>query len=437
MKNQNIDFKLWLTFLFLILIPALLNMVRLHFIGTMPNEWGFNIASQIQWLNITYEVFQEGLLIPLFFVLAQAKKQGNTALNNNVSLGFGIVFVIYGVLSTLIFLFAENILHFANQKKELIEQTATYIRLESVAIMCSIFVDYLLVYLAVTHQIKKMIKLSVLKISLLLLMDIFLVANHHFSLKMGVNGIAISNIVVYTLLTVFVLFHSEISNYIRHSKIQFNCEWLKSWFKLGAFSGIESLIRNMVFGLMILGMINQIGEQGSYWVANSIIWGILLAPALALSELVKRDVAEDANNIIYKTKSYLKMTLIFCLLWIISMPLWSPFIQNILQVKEYEIVLNIMYLQTFFYIVFMFDYGVFDATLKGLGLTRYMLYQSILIDIVYYGIVFVLYKMSFIIMSIQSISLIFGIGMTLSILPTLYLYIRALKQRNISIKQLF
>lgn len=58
MKTFNI--KLWFAFLLVWLIPAIQNIIRLHFIGDMPNEWGFNIASQIQWLSILYEIIKEG-----------------------------------------------------------------------------------------------------------------------------------------------------------------------------------------------------------------------------------------------------------------------------------------------------------------------------------------------------------------------------------------
>jgi len=67
--------------------------------------------------------------------------------------------------------------------------------------------------------------------------------------------------------------------------------------RVGGYSGVESLIRNLAFMIVILRMINVVNEQGTFWVTNNFIWGWLLIPVLALGELIKRDCAEDSNNI--------------------------------------------------------------------------------------------------------------------------------------------
>ena len=54
------------------LIPVIYQTVRVHFLGDLPSDWGFNIASQIAWLHIFYEVINEGFLLPLYYILAQA-----------------------------------------------------------------------------------------------------------------------------------------------------------------------------------------------------------------------------------------------------------------------------------------------------------------------------------------------------------------------------
>ena len=55
-------------------------------------------------------------------------------------------------------------------------------------------------------------------------------------------------------------------------------------------------------------MVNAVNEQGNYWVANNIIWGLLLIPIMALAEIVKKDCKEniDKNKLIqyFKTLHY-------------------------------------------------------------------------------------------------------------------------------------
>ncbi|UAY77523.1 hypothetical protein K7G90_001784 [Pasteurella canis] len=433
---KEFDFKLWFTFLLIILIPSLQNIIRLHFIGDMPNEWGFNIASQIQWLNILYEILKEGILLPLFFMLYQAKRKGYLTLRNSALSGLYVVFLFHCILSLCIFFFANELLSFAKQTKELIAQTSTYIKIESVAILFSISLEYLIIYLAVSNKIKEIFKLFLFKSILLFFSDLFIISQNDYSLKLGVNGIAISNLIINILLSIYIISKINFHELIINKEFTFNKNWIKSWFKLGFFSGAESLVRNAVFFIMILSMMNEIGEQGNYWVANSIIWGILLAPSLALSEVVKRDIAESVENIKIKTHSYIMLTLLFSIFWILTLPFLDLIMPLILGNKN-NIVIDLIILQTIFYLCFMFNNSIFDATIYGLGITKYIFYQSIFVNIGYYGAIFILYKTEVIVMSLYSISMIFGFGMLIDLFPTLYFYIKALKQNNIKLNEIF
>jgi hypothetical protein len=184
---------------------------------------------------------------------------------------------------------------------------------------------------------------------------------------------------------------------------------------------------------MIIRMVNVVSEQGSYWVANNFIWGWLLLPGLALADLVKKEIAESESNIRDKTFGYIALTAIFALVWLATIPLWKQFIQNVLNVAEYETVFYICLIQTGFYLTFLFNSCIFDSTFYGLGKTSYMLIQSLCIDGLYYGVMFILYVTEVFVPTLLGISLMFGIGMTLDFIPTMIIYIRLLKKKGIKI----
>lgn len=434
--NRIFDIKLWFAFFLLMIIPSVQNIIRLHFIGEMPNEWGFNIASQIQWLNILYEIIKEALLVPLFYMLFISYRKSDTDLANSVINGLIIVFLVHVTFSIFIFLSSHTLLEWVGLKSELLSQAETYIKLESIAILFSISAEYLIVYLATLNKIKEMVVFSLMKSLLLMLSDTFIISSNSLSLNLGVNGIAVSNIIINVILTIYILFRTNLICYFKSNHIIFDVEWIKHWFKTGAFSGLESLVRNTVFFVMILSMMNQIGEQGSFWIANSIIWGILLAPSMALAEVVKRDVASNIDNIRFKSFSYLLMTVLFVILWLLSMPLWEMFLSSILKIEN-DTIIHLMTIQTIFYFVFMLNNSVFDATLTGLGLTKYLLWQSIIVNIGYYGVVFILYKLNVITMNLDNIAYVFGGGMIVDMIPTIILYLKALKNNNINIVEIF
>ena len=49
--------------------------------------------------------------------------------------------------------------------------------------------------------------------------------------------------------------------------------WMKEWWNVGKFSGIDSFVRNLFYMLFIVRMMNVVEEQGTYWVSNGFIWG--------------------------------------------------------------------------------------------------------------------------------------------------------------------
>ena len=200
------------------------------------------------------------------------------------------------------------------------------------------------------------------------------------------------------------------------TKEKWNFSWLKDWFKVGKFSGIESLLRNFVFMMMIVRMVNIVAEQGNYWIANSFIWNWLLIPGLALADLVKKEIGENTENIMAFEYSAMETVFTICD-----------------ECSEYETVFGIVLLETGFYITFLFNSCICDSTFYGLGKTNYMLIQSLCIDGLYYGIMFILYLTGVFVPTLLGIALMFGIGMTLDFIPTLVLYIMILKKENIKL----
>ena len=264
MHLKFFDFRLWFAFLLILLIPSVINIVRLHFIGAMPDVWSFSIAAQMQWLGIVFEIIREAALLPLFFMLSQAAQSSEQRLVNNTLTGLAVVFMLNLLAAALVWIFAGTLSASVGLNTDLALAAAAYVRLESVGIVLTVVVDFLLVYLAVIDDYRRIIALSLLKTVLLLAADVLLVSPASFSLKLGINGIAYSNIAIHALLVAWVLYHPDIRRFIAGNRLHRDWLWLKQWFRLGAFSGIESLIRNSVFVLMIVRMMNGIGESGSY-----------------------------------------------------------------------------------------------------------------------------------------------------------------------------
>ena len=259
-------------------------------------------------------------------------------------------------------------------------------------------------------------------------MDIFLISNLNVSFNLGVNGIAISNIIVniVVLIRIVILLYKQEINIFNKDKLDFS--WAKDIIKIGGISGLESFVRNLFYMVMISRMVNVVGEQGTYWIANSFIWGWLLLPIIQLGELIKQEVATDNENAKRNTLGYFIVTILICLLWIVFIPLYKPFMKYVLNFNDVNKLFNLVLVLLGFYILHAFQ-NIFDSTFYGLGKTNYMLFESVVTNIVYYGICFMLYVTNVFQPTLIGIALMFGIGNAFDSIVSYIAYIYLIKRK--------
>ncbi|HPO26810.1 MAG TPA: MATE family efflux transporter [Petrotogaceae bacterium] len=435
---KTIDYKLFGTLLFMALLPTIYTTVRIFFLGAMPNDSGLNIASQLSWVQVIYEIIDEAIMLPLFYLIGKSLKN-KEELSNKIFSGLFITFIIYFIISLVFLLFAEPLILLMKQKTDLLERTAIYIRWESVALVFSVLARFII--LVFTSLDKKKGLLSILSIQMILsiILDIFFVSSLPFSLNVGVNGIAYTNIIVNLSIFLLGLFILTSDDRIQKPKIslswvkKWSKSWIKEWSKVGIYSAAESFVRNIVFMLMIVRMINLVGEQGTFWVANNFIWRWLLLPILCLGDLIKKDCAKDVKNAIEeKTLGYFGITSIVVGLWLITIPLWEPFIRIVMNISNSQDVFKIALISVFFYIVFAYN-NVVDSIFYGIGKTNYMLVQSVLVNVIFYGIVYYLYLNGLYIPSLYNIAIIFGLGILFDSIITFCIFGWMLKKEKIKI----
>jgi Na+-driven multidrug efflux pump len=432
------------------LIPTLYTTVRIFFLGQMPDSYSFSIAAQLQWVNLLYEIIQEAFILPLYFFIGKAfvdkqKEVANetgdekeihikrTELTNQVKTGLLIVFGVYTFLSVLIIAFAEPLIGFMQQDVAVIQETVAYIRLETVAAIFATLVKFAMVVLVAIKKDKYLYFVLGLQMVLTILLDMFLISNLSVSAKLGVNGIAITNIIVNVLLLglAIALLHREDIKVFSKGKLSF--AWAKGWVKIGGISGLESFVRNIAFMLMIVRMVNIVGEQGTFWVANNFIWGWLLLPVIQLGELVKRDCGENNREAIrQKTLGYFALTTLFVIIWFISLPLWKPFMHGVLGLDNYNDIFFIVLISVGFYVLFAYN-NVIDSIFYGIGKTNYMLFQSIVINAVVYGGAFILWITGIYTPTLVSIALMFAFGTGLDSVLTYGIFAWMLKKEKLNI----
>ena len=428
---QNINYKLYFALLVLGLCPTIYTTVRVFFLGQLSSEWSFSIAGQLSWVNLLYEITNEAIILPLFYFVGKVATN-KKEFANRVKSGLVMSLGIYSVLSAVIICFAKPLLSMMATDLSIIDASATYIRIESVANIFLILSQFLLVALVTINKSKYLYILTIARLMLSLLLDTFLVSSLPISLNLGVNGIGYSNIIVNIVLFAISLMLLSKENINIFDKVKFSFTWVKEFIKIGGISGIESFVRNLAYMVMISRMVNVVGEQGTYWVANNFIWSWLLLPVLQLGELIKQETATNKENIRKNTLGYFSITAIITVLWFVSIPLWKPFMANILQFTDVDKLLKLVLVLVGFYILYAFQ-NVFDSIFYGLGKTNYMLFESVVTNTVYYGIAFILYLTGVWTPSLIGIALLFGIGNAFDSIVSLGAFAFLLKREKINI----
>lgn len=428
---KHINWKLFLALLVMGLCPAVYTTVRTYFLGNLPGDWSFSIAGQLSWVNLLYEIVNEAIILPLFFFVGKVvgdKKEFTNRIKTGLLLSLGI----YAIFSIAMMIFAEPLLNAMATSPEIIEESATYIRIESIANIFGILYSFVCVALVSLGRDKLVYILTGAKLVLCLLSDTFLVSTLPFSLNLGVNGIGVSNILVNLLLFVAAIIILTKQGYNIINKEKMSLSWTKEFAKIGGLSGLESFVRNIAYMLMVSRMVNMVGEQGTYWVANNFIWGWMLLPITQLAELIRQETSTDKKAIKNNSIAYFTITGITCVIWAILIPTYKPFMQYVLNYSNVEKLFELVMVLFGFYILYAFQ-NVFDATFYGRGKTNYMLFESVVTNSIYYGIFFVLYITGAWIPNLIGIALMFGFGNAFDSIVSGVVYGYFLKKNKINI----
>ena len=428
---KNINWRLYVALLVMGLCPTIYTTVRTFFLGQLPGEWAYSIAGQLSWINLIYEIVNEAIILPLFFFVGKVIENKNEFINR-LKTGLLISLLIYSILSIFIIIYAEQMLSVMATTKEIIPESAKYIRIESIANIFGILLSFSSVALISIGKDKLIYILTVSKLLLCLIFDTLLVSSLPFSANLGVNGIAYSNIIVNGILFFLVISILAKQGYSVLNKEKMSFIWAKDFAKIGGVSGLESFVRNIAYILMVSRMVNMVGEQGTYWVANNFIWGWMLLPITQLGELIKQETAKDENAIRNNTLGYFTITGFVCALWVILIPVYKPFMQYILRFNDVDKLFSLVMVLFGFYVLYAIQ-NVFDSTFYGRGKTNYMLFESVVTNSLYYGTFFILYLNGIWIPTLVGIAIMFGCGNAFDTIVSGLAYRYYLKRNKLTI----
>lgn len=181
---------------------------------------------------------------------------------------------------------------------------------------------------------------------------------------------------------------------------------------------------------MICKMVNMVAEQGNYWIANNFIWGWMLIPITALSEVIRRDCKDGYTKLNQFIYYFIAAAVVA--VWAITVPLWTPFFKFAENLKNASEIFSITIKLAPFYIAYA-GCAIIDNIFIGLGKTIYNAINSLIINLGYYGIFYVLYVTNTISFKMDVIILMFGFGMVVHLAVSIIeekLFLRKFESRR-------
>eukprot|EP00923_Selenidium_pygospionis_P009974 GHVN01017237.1.p1 GENE.GHVN01017237.1~~GHVN01017237.1.p1 ORF type:complete len:531 (-),score=82.95 GHVN01017237.1:350-1942(-) len=266
--------------------------VRVFILGSLPSDWGVSIASQLQWVNVMYEVLQEFLLLPLFHCLGSSVRDRDD-LVNKFKTGLIVVVTSFTAAGIVLAAAADPLVRAMAQQEDTVDATVVYVRLETIGIALANTSTFLIILLVVSSRVTHLYISLIIEMVTNITMDVFLVSTLPVSAQLGVNGVAYSSMitgaakVIYGLVAVCLSFKVRPSDIFREV---YEFKWITHYASVGIFSGIESFLRNAVYLVVVLRTMNQLSEQGTYWVANTFIWSWVLLLSNPLADVAKQDI---------------------------------------------------------------------------------------------------------------------------------------------------
>lgn len=399
MKNK--DLKLLLYLIIWNLIPSIYFTIRANIISVSGVD--IDILGQMEWFDVINEILVTVLTIPIYYFL----KKDNTNGYQNFKVG-STLFGIYFIFATLVALNIEPLTRFMNVSGN-INVINKYLFLQTFSLLLNFIIILMIIFFTLNKKFKAFEALIVIKFISLAFFDFLLIP------QFLEYGAAYSEIIVnFTIAIASIILGFKLKTLsLKKEEITFR---YKDFLRVGSFAGFQIFLDNFIYIVIIMKMVNSVSETGNFWMANNFIYGWLLVPAFALGEVIK---ASSFKKITFKNSWHYAIYIV--IIWFITMPFWKFFIEKGLASNP-MVLLPIISPQIVFYVFFIVCV-VLDSYFISNGQTIYLAIISLIVNVVYYGIAFILFRNGFFTMNIKFIIYLFGFGMLTHMVFSILFYI--------------
>jgi Na+-driven multidrug efflux pump len=420
------DWALFLLIFVYMALPEFYRAYSIYLIGnTIPDTNALATVAQYQFIDLLLEVVRETFILAIFFFVGKGLQNREPGSPIRTSLTIILVFSV--VLATLLFFLSSNFVSIIGTPQSIQETTAAFLKIKTAAVPIFLLSAASIVIVETINRKKLILVLAILQVFYRLILDSLFYGGYSFSLNTGILGVAWADVLssLALLITAIFLIRHQLTDKLKRWRELFSFHDWKSYLKVGSWSGLDSLVRNIAYFFLVVRLLNLLGENtiGGYYLAMYIFWGVLLVPFLALSESLKVLVANHSQDIVKVRQLWrtsMLIGLLILLVWAALLPFWKGF-AGVLNINTdvVGVSFQVMTLLIAPYMLFALN-NTTDAIFYGLGKTKYIAYQNVITNVVVYGGAFITYLTGYWIPTFTSILVLFATGIVVDSFLTAY-----------------
>ena len=391
------DFKLYGSLILYALLPSVYLLIRMKIVAVSGVD--INIMGQIEWFDLIDEVLVTALTVPLYFLLKPDKEK--TAPDKNCA-AFLASFTVYTVFTIIVMMKIGSIAKFMNA-----ENAVQYLFMQALSMLAGFVGTFMVMIFTLNDDDKLVRRLLVSRLCLQVVADWIFISSFKDV------GAAYAEIAVNAVIGLIAVLSAYSKGYLKFAMP--GKTFLKDWCKIGAFAGIQIFLDNFIYAVMVCKMVNAVSESGNYWVANNFIWGWLLVPVTCLVEVIKKN-----DKIRLTMKNCWRYLIMIFAVWLITMPRWKSFISGPMA-SDGNVIMKIVLPLVPFYITYMIS-AVIDGWFVSHGRTIYNAINSLIVNVGYYGIIYLAFKHGMFAENMMFIIGMFGCGMLVHMAASILMY---------------
>jgi Na+-driven multidrug efflux pump len=228
--------------------------------------------------RILLEVVQETFVLAIFFFVGKGLQKPEGP-GPAIRTAFTSILMFSIVLAAALFFVSDSFVSIIGTPDNIQAVTSQFLKIKTATIPLFLLSAASVIIVETVNKKKYLLTIAILQVVYQFIFDSLFYGGYPFSLNLGVLGVAWADIASGTCLfiTTLIMLRKTIFDKVKNAVSFFTLKDVRSYLKVGGWSGLDSLVRNVAYFFLIVRLLNLRGRFNcGYYLAMHIFWSFLL-----------------------------------------------------------------------------------------------------------------------------------------------------------------